>query len=300
MTESIAPAARLAPQLAHNLLVNPGFEIWQRGTSAFTADDIFTADEWKIKRDASDTLQIDDDSSPYIGTLCLLATKTGTNDVAHVRQGLENYKQVEGMWLTFSAWVKTSTASFARLVLQDYVAAEESEYSDYHTGGGDWEQLTVVKKIRTGLASYASFPHSFGIAAGLQLAALAGNARIDGASLVVGEYRSGVDFLPLNPAEDQARCERFYQTDTYGREVGVSQTGQPPSGAGWRLADTVQFTTPMASTPTLGWSESLASDLTFLSMINASTKSFLLQYDSDGSGGSWDPTFRGTWTAEIT
>lgn len=195
-----------------NLLVNPGFEIWQRGTAAFTADDIFTADEWKVNRHISDTLQIDDESTTIVaGTLSLKATKTGTNDVAYIRQGVENYKSLEGQTVTFSMWVNANVASGARLVLQDYVSSEEVEYSAYHSGSGEWEQLTVTKTIRTGLASYGSFPHSFGMAVGLQLADKAVTAYIDGASLVLGNFPQGVPFIPLNPAEDRGRCERFYE-----------------------------------------------------------------------------------------
>ena len=31
-----------------NLLINPSFEIWQRGSGSFTSDDDYTADLWKI------------------------------------------------------------------------------------------------------------------------------------------------------------------------------------------------------------------------------------------------------------
>lgn len=196
-----------------NDLINPGFEIWKRGTGAFTADNVFTSDEWKIKRHASDTLAISRKAATIkFGRFSLKAVKTGANDSAFIRQGIEAYKSIEGLYVTFCAWVYTSTGSAARIAIGDYVSSEERANSGYHTGGGGWEQLKVTKQIRSSLAAYASYPHSFGAAAIVEIAPAA-TVYIDSAVLVVADvpFPEGLSYVPPNPASDLARCERFYE-----------------------------------------------------------------------------------------
>jgi len=201
-------------ELANNLLVNPGFEIWQRGVGPFTADNAWVADEWQL-----DSLQGGESHScerestnKKFGTYSVKYTGTDIENGGGVQQGIEHYKSLEGLWLTFSVWVKT-TKSDVHLHIVDYDGSLDTVASADHSGGGDWEQLTVTKQIRTGLTTYAGHPHSFGLRVGCTFPSGTGTFYADGASLVVGEYRSGVDFLPLNPAEDMQRCERFYQTE---------------------------------------------------------------------------------------
>jgi len=190
--------------LPQNLLINPGFEIWQRGVGPFTSGSTFSSDEWWF---TGFRLTVDKETTNQrYGSSCLKVDHaTGGTD--SVRQGIENYKSLEGQWLTFSAWVWCDTANAVSLRLVDYNGSKENALSDYHSGGSGWEHLTVVKKIRTGLLSTASFPHSFGLSADLYFVDVAvTDALMDGASLVIGNFPQGVPFIPLNPADDQARC----------------------------------------------------------------------------------------------
>jgi len=61
------------------------------------------------------------------------------------RQSLaDHYRRFAGRTVTFGAWVKTSTASYARLVIYDGVL---TQYSSYHTGSGTYEWLEVTKTV---------------------------------------------------------------------------------------------------------------------------------------------------------
>jgi len=54
------------------------------------------------------------------------------------------YKKFRGRTVTFGAWIKTSTASHARIKIDDSTGAT---YSSYHTGSGSWEWLEVSRQI---------------------------------------------------------------------------------------------------------------------------------------------------------
>ncbi|MHA1287014.1 MAG: carbohydrate binding domain-containing protein [Candidatus Thorarchaeota archaeon] len=60
-----------------------------------------------------------------------------------VRANAEFYQQFAGRIIALGCWVKTSTASHARLWIYD----GSNHYSSYHSGGGDWEWLEVSVEV---------------------------------------------------------------------------------------------------------------------------------------------------------
>lgn len=62
----------------------------------------------------------------------------------------EWYMQFQGRPVTFGMWVLAYSANHARIRIQDSV---DSTYSDYHTGGGDYEWLEVTKVVDAGATS---------------------------------------------------------------------------------------------------------------------------------------------------
>jgi len=60
-----------------------------------------------------------------------------------VRTNAEFYQQFAGRTIALGCWVKTSTASHARLWIYD----GSDHYSSYHSGGGDWEWLEVSVEV---------------------------------------------------------------------------------------------------------------------------------------------------------
>jgi len=62
------------------------------------------------------------------------------------------YHKFRGRTVAFGMWVKTSTASHARLSIYD----GSHHYSDYHSGGGNWEWLEVSHEI-SGSATNVQF-----------------------------------------------------------------------------------------------------------------------------------------------
>lgn len=286
----------------NNLLVNPGFEIWQRGASFTPAAgaNAFTADEWLLDLAGTDTGTVSRIASNYLGRYAAqLALTSGTNG-SILYQGVENYDAYEGQWLTFSADIAATTTNTARIVLFDRVggAAGTSDivYSGYHSGGGSWERFTVTKQIRGSLdASGTDLPHLFAIGAGLRVDG-SNTAQIDNASLVVGRYPEGVPYLPLNPAEDLVRCQRFYEYDEdFGGRIfwsGDTTNGSVySSGAPFKSRKYAVPTVTLANATANGFPAASGSASVGLDGIQESRTA-----NSGVSGGY----FASNWTAEVT
>lgn len=243
MSTQVAHARVSQSPFANNLLVNPGFEIWQRGAGPFTAGG-YTADEWTASLNGG-TLSVSRSSSPKYGSYALTVTSTFTGN--NILQGVEDYKSLEGEYITFSAWVKTSSVNAFYIRLQDYKGSWELSSSPYHTGSGNWELLTAVKLVRNGLlVDPSGFGHGFGLLAFFYVGT--GTALIDGAVLARGYFPEGVPFVPPHPADDLERCLRFYQT-TGSAYDGPIWGGNAVNG--FNYFRTKQFPTTMYATPTL-------------------------------------------------
>lgn len=63
------------------------------------------------------------------------------------------YQKFAGKVVAFGAWAKTSTASHARLALNDGTGAV---ISNYHSGGGSWERLEVTTTVSAALTFFST------------------------------------------------------------------------------------------------------------------------------------------------
>jgi hypothetical protein len=229
-----------------NLLVNPGFEIWQRGAGPFTGNNQYTADEWELDTNHGLTVTQETDLVKTGSSSAKLVHVPSANN-ARLSQGIENYKSLEGLWVTFSMWVYTSAPVL--LLIQDYTSAgAETTGSAAHSGVARWERLTATKQIRTDLTSF-SWPHGAGMRVIVYLDDdTPGTYYLDGAVLAVGYMPHGVPYAPLPVAEDYDRCLRFYEAGVdrdYKQDTG--STGVTDS----RISTAVHFSTIKAAVPTL-------------------------------------------------
>jgi hypothetical protein len=231
----------LAPQL-QNLLVNGDFEIWQRGAGPFTLSEEFAADEWAnaaLSGDTVATTRVPGKVGEYALQSAWVASQT-----RGVYQGIEAYKSLEGLPLTFSCWVKTSTAGKVRLSINDYTGTTDPAYSDYHTGSGDWERLTVTKQVRAGLVyPYTTWEHSFPLRVGVTTAAGTVTFVMDGATLIIGEHPGGVSVIPETPASALMKCQRFFQYFPFLNRRLYASTGN--------MLTTINLPVPMRAAPTV-------------------------------------------------
>jgi hypothetical protein len=247
MTRGLRPRqlADLKYQLP-NLLDNGGFEVWQRGAGPFTGAWQPTADRWWGYTTGTATIQRSTDAKEGNYSMEYVQS-AGAN--GSMRQSLENFQSLEGQYLTFSMWVKTSSLNAARLSLYDWNGVSaEAENGEYHTGSGEWERLSVTKLIRTGLASgYGSTPHTFGL---LLYVHIAGGCtvKLDGATCVVGNFPEGVPYAPEHPADEIEKCERFCE---YGWTRRGFISNGPYNSSGVTIMAGIAFKTYKQATPVM-------------------------------------------------
>ena len=190
-----------------NLLTNGGFEIWQRGTS--TSSSVVAAiqsfaDMWQAGLIASGgNLAISRDSANADGAgycMSCVFTYSASNSMYIAQYVKEQIGlQLAGRTFSVSVRVKTSTANAVRLGVNDNVNAYT--YSPYHTGNGQYQTLTVTRTLpATGTQIGVVIWADGGVGATFY---------IDNAMLVVGSVAA--DYAPLHPADDLARCLRYYE-----------------------------------------------------------------------------------------
>lgn len=210
--ESVANALQGTDTARSNLLVNGGFEIWQRGTS-FTGF-LFTADRWQTSPAGGSTLSVSRETTTTDGSPTAAACTAGgtvTSQQCNLQQTVEDL-QIKGKTVTLSIRVRSPSVGSVRLGI--YTSAWQM--GTVNALSGTYETLTVTTAVPAG-----GTPIVVGVLFGA-----AGTFYIDNAMLVVGSQPS--DYAPLHPADDLARCLRYYEVT---------------SGAGNYFANMLMYTT---------------------------------------------------------
>lgn len=198
------PIPQLTPQ---NLLINPGFEVWQRGAGPFAAAiaNVYTADQWFIEASPAiasvsrSTVVSPGARSRYSMQIVVTA------GACEIRQRIENWAAFYGAG-NFLLSARIRANGNAQVVISDGFGA--NYFSPYHTGGDAWETL----RVRMPAAAIGGFPGLIGMAISPGVTAF-----IDDMILTVGGQRP--EFLPLSYAEDFARCLRYFE------RINSNQTG---------------------------------------------------------------------------
>jgi hypothetical protein len=210
--------AKLASDTARaNLLTNGGFEIWQRGNGPFTATGAWLADRWVLTLVGTDTLSVsrdavNQDAGSQVCAACVFTLGTGAGG-SYVGQTLKTGDHsLVGTTLSASVRVRTATANACRLGV--YNGATWT-YSAFHSGGGTYQTLTATAAGITGHAWVVVY------------FAASCTAYLDNAVLVVGSQAA--DYAPLHPADDLARCLRYFEV--ISSSVGdINVTGYGAAG----------------------------------------------------------------------
>ena len=199
--------AKLASDTARaNLLTNGGFEIWQRGNGPFTLNGATASDRWYLAFNGTDTMSVARDTANVdIGSIAAAAITfvKGNGVNALWRQDIRRTDgaQFWGRMMSASVRVRTSVAGAVQVRLScDGTGAISPILSTFHTGSGTYETLS---------ATIAVPADGTLLAIGLLFSASC-TAYIDNAMLVVGSVAA--DYAPLHPADDLARCLRYYET----------------------------------------------------------------------------------------
>jgi len=129
-----------APYVAgKNGIINGGMDIWQRGTSGFTTNNIYTADRWYSQYSGSTTFSQDSSIVPTGLLYSLKATIGGSAANVAFYQAIETLNAIRyaGQTVTLSAWIARSDAG------QAYINLGYSTSTDTAVTGS-WTQITSI------------------------------------------------------------------------------------------------------------------------------------------------------------
>ena len=258
------PGVAVGSQNINNILINGGFEFWQRGTT-FTnpGNGVYTADRWQVGTDSASSIVFSQESSTVdTGNYSMKMVVSGSpvSKYGGVTQVVENYLTYKNKTVSFSARVFSSVASAIRLALNDGVTNVNGAY---HTGGGGWETLTVSMTV-------ANSP--------TQLKALIGPATdgdlkngtyyFDSAMLVIGS--TAVTFVPTDVQTEFAQCQRYYQTQLFDSNRVANLWYNNPNDYFYYC---IYFQVPMRVNPTMTFNGGSAIATTYYAFPSQGTNS---------------------------
>lgn len=219
----------LGPDVARaNLLTNGGFEIWQRGNGPFSMiGTTFAADRWSSFVQSGDSASVSRDTT-NIDTgsgACMAVTFTrgGSSPTSGIVQivSFADEPGLSGRPVALSVRVRTSTPNAAKLGLYSG-SGPTWAFSSYHPGDGAYHTLTLSTTMAVLTAGNAYVAVFFDATC---------TAYVDNACLVIGSQPA--NYVPLHPADDLARCLRYYEiigeTPNEVLVIGYQNTGTQDS-----------------------------------------------------------------------
>ncbi len=259
-----------------NILVNGGFEIWQRGVGPYSGNGTWTADGWQISQGAGSTVSVArENTTADIGSwFSAKITYTHSNGsflIQKFESANDTLQMRQRSWsLSFRVWC--NAASAVRITATD---GTNTWASAYHTGNSAWQTLTAVLQIPNANISYVA----------LQLVATC-TAYIDNCSMVPGEVPT--DFVPTRFTDELTRCQRYYET-LGGQGAGNLIMRCPyTSGAGQAFNQLLSFHVKKMATPTVTkfgtWN---VSNCAQPAVSNACVDNFEMYSTSSAAGGGY-------------
>lgn len=237
-TETNARAAAdtaMTAALATSLLVNGGFEVFQRGGTV-TADLAYAHDRWQLDLVGSSTCTITDDISIVDAGSghSLKAVYVQGSAASFVDQKLEDYRQLRGKTVTFAVRVVKGVASSVRPYIQD---SGTRTYGATSATVGSFTTMTVTLAIGAAATS---------VTVGVELS-ISDTVYLDNATLCLGSV-AGL-YTPLHPADDLRRCQRYYWEvgGLLATEFVTAMQAQSATAADGVMT----FPVEMAATPTV-------------------------------------------------
>jgi hypothetical protein len=268
-----------------NLLTNGGFEIWQRGNGPFSTNAIIGADCWYVSIFVPDTLAVSKNTAnaDINGSCaaCVYTRSVGNSSIYQVVRKAEQPK-VFGKSVSISVRVSCATANAVRLSVVGDGTGAVTTNSSFHDGSGVYTTLSVVY-VAPSDGTYIQILIQFSASC---------TAYIDNAMLVVGSVPA--DYAPLHPADDLARCQRYYETPSSVFHMhGYSGAGGPHNLTSiyFRTVKSVSPTMTIVGTPTYAGTGSPSA------LIVSNTNTFLA-HPSISAGGVGEIFVAAQWNAE--
>jgi len=216
---------------SQNLLVNPGFEVYQRGASVNSFNLAYMSDRWQLLLGSGSSI-VTQHSTTVVDTLS--SASFGVNythsAATRIEQKMENARAFQGKTVTFSIRIRKGIANAARPYISDTGALT---YGAATTTTGAYETHTVT-------ATIGAAPST--VTVGVELSATDSALFLDNAVLAYGSTAPA--YVPLDPQIDLARCQRYYEV------MGAHMTGVATAG-GQTIGGFVPFAVTKGGAPTV-------------------------------------------------
>ena len=191
-----------------NIIINPSFEINQRGQTTYSGAGIFTVDHWYTGAGGVNCV-IYTDNADY-----LRIVSTSSEMYKGIWQVVENYIDYAGKQIIVTAKIRSNTTN------TDITVGGADKVRAYHTGSGDWEILTVALTMPTS-------PTKLAIGIGIEAGGNAGDwFEIDKHSLKMESGSFATKFVKPDSASELRKCQRYYQVHDTG-DIAFSDLDPP-------------------------------------------------------------------------
>lgn len=236
-----------------NLLTNGGFEVWQRGTSLSPAGGGFTVDRWAIFNSAGtgavtvsrDTLVPAGSGSNYSAKLAVTSLPSGFFYLRHELSIPADGHQLKGRTLSVGVDLYSDVINNCDIRFFSNGTGASDVKSTKNTATNTWQRHTATITVPNDANR---------VYLDIEVNAVS-NVYVDNAMLVVGSVPA--DYAPLHPADDLARCLRYYQrvnVITVDTNVAVLQCGSATSAYGMLWLPVSMAVDPtLTFSPTADW-----------------------------------------------
>lgn len=251
MTKQLVRNQDLASDVfRRNLAVNGNLENWQRGNGPFTVAGAYGPDRWVLEIIGTGAISVSKDltNNDVVGLACAALTITGAdaptgNNYASLYQKVEVGPELRGKYATFSARIRGSVAhstTYTGVAIFIYTLGAVNNVGPfiYGSGSGTYETMSTTFLIPVNCTAIDIYVRAFSN----------GTYYLDNVTLVPGQI--ALDYQPLHPDEDVARCKRYYNWTGDANDGSVAITGWAGDASAywWPLG---WFPSEMPVTPTM-------------------------------------------------
>ena len=237
-----------------NLIINGGFDVWQRGTS-FTSANSFTADRWYINSGSAtvaasqQSFLVGQTEVPYSPSYFLRMGIAGA-DTRQVLHKVEGISKFSGQAVTLSYWAKSNIA-----------VTPDCRLFAIYNGSSD-EVLNYIANVEIG-TGWAKYTHTFNIKSfsGKTIGPDSclqidwtffddSNYEFDIANVQLEVGSVATPFEHRSYGEELALCQRYYQTLDFSRSMLGVLHRATSAGSGSPYGN-FTLATPMRAYPTM-------------------------------------------------
>jgi hypothetical protein len=230
-----------------NLLTNGSLAIAQRGSGPFTANSVLVCDRWQMSMGAGSTYSCSANqplgsASPSGGSVTGITGSYVHAANSYLVQTLKFSDMGAHLRLTqvaYSMRVFANAANAVRLRISGDGTGISPATSSFHPGNSTWQTLTVISNVIPADAN--------SVIAQIEFAATVSSWSACMGMLVPGSVPA--DYAPLHPADDLARCLRYYEVlGESTSEISIYASNSSAAGVtGWYSP----FKARKAGTPTV-------------------------------------------------